>query len=217
MNKNEFLSQLEKLLSDLPEEERREAMEYYVEYFDEAGPERESDVLKEFGSPREVADRIHEELAEKGLIVYDPSIAGENNEKKTDGWKIACIVLLCILAAPIAIPLVVGIITGIIGIIVGIFSAIAGVFLAMCGVTLAFAVVAVVLFVVGIIKLFSMPLAGLFLIGLSLLFAGLSLLFGFLVVQCCIVVFPWICKGIYNLGKCIYNKIFSKKDKEEQA
>ncbi len=217
MNKNEFLSQLERFLSDLPEEERREAMEYYVEYFDEAGPEREVDVLKEFGSPKGVADRIHEELAEKGLIVYDPDAANKQDEKKTDGWKIACIVLLCVLAAPIAIPLAAGLVAAIIGVIGGIFSAIVGIFLGTCGVTLAFAVVAIVLFIVGIVQLFSHPLAGVFLIGLSLLFAGLSLLFGFLVVQICIVVMPWICKGIYNLCKKLYNKLFSKKDKEAEA
>lgn len=216
MNKNEFLRQLEKFLSDLPEEERREAMEYYVEYFDEAGPERESDILKEFGSPKEVADRIHEELAEKGLIVYDPDAANKQDNKKTDGWKIACIVILCVLAAPIAIPLAVGIVAAIIGVIGGIFSAIVGIFLGVCGVTLAFAVAAIVLFIVGIMQLFLRPLVGVFLIGLSLLFAGLTLLLGFLVVQICVVVFPWMCRGIYSLCKKIYEKI-TKKDKEAEA
>lgn len=46
MNKDQYLRKLEYLLSDLPEEERREAMEYYVEYFEEAGPEREAEVMR---------------------------------------------------------------------------------------------------------------------------------------------------------------------------
>ncbi len=213
MNKSEFLSQLEKLLSDLPEEERREAMEYYVEYFDEAGPERENDVLKEFGSPKEVADRIHEELAEKGLIVYDPSAADGKGEEKKDGWKIACIVLLCIFAAPIVIPLAATIIGAIVSAVLAVISAILGIFLAVCGVTLAFAVVAVVLFVIGIVKLFTSPLVGGLLIGLALLFAGLTLLLGFLIWQFCVVTLPWMCKGIYNLCK----KLFKKKEEEAQA
>ena len=213
MNKNGFLSQLEKLLSDLPEEERREAMEYYVEYFDEAGPERERDVLKEFGSPGEVADRIHEELAEKGLIVYDPSVANKQKKEAWDGWKVACIVLLCVFAAPIVIPLVVAIVLAVIGVIGGIVSAIAGLFLGACGITLTLAVVAVILFVIGIMKLFSIPLVGVFLIGLALVAAGVALLLGFLVVQFCIVALPWMCRGIYKLCK----NIFSKKDKEAEA
>ena len=55
MNKDQYLRKLEYLLSDLPEEERREAMEYYVEYFEEAGPEREAEVMRELGTPETVA------------------------------------------------------------------------------------------------------------------------------------------------------------------
>lgn len=211
MNKKEFLDQLENLLSDLPEEERREAMEYYVEYFDEAGQDKEEDVLKEFGSPEEVAEHIHAELAEKGLIVYEPPVKNKSAESKINGWKIACIVILCLCAAPIVIPLGVAALALGFSIIVAIFSAMAGVFLAMCGVTFAFAVVAIVLFVLGIIKLFSLPLVGLMFVGLSFLFAGLSLLFGFIVVKMCIVLIPAVCVGIYNLVK----KMFTKKGKKE--
>ena len=212
MNKNEFLSQLEKFLSDLPEEERREAMEYYVEYFDEAGPERESDVLKEFGSPKEVADRIHEELAEKGLIVYNPG-KGKDAKEKKDVWKIVGIVVLCIFAAPIAIPLAAAVVAAIVSAVLGVISAILGIFLGVCGVTIALAVAAITLFVVGIVKLFTAPLLGLFLIGLSLLFAGIALLLGLLVWKFCVVALPWMCKGIYGLCK----RAFDKKEKEAEA
>jgi uncharacterized membrane protein len=210
MNKNEFLSQLEKFLSDLPEEERREAMEYYVEYFDEAGPEKETDVLKEFGSPKEVADRIHDEFAEKGLIVYDPSVKEEDKEKD-NGWKTACIILLCVVVAPVAIPVIVAVISAVLGAIIAVISAILGVFLAVCGATLAFAVAAVALFIVGIVKLFGTPLVGGLLLGLSLACAGLTLLLGFLIWKFCVVALPWMCKGIYNLCK----KIFKKKEEAE--
>ena len=36
MNRERFLKQLERLLSDIPESERREAMEYYQNYFEES-------------------------------------------------------------------------------------------------------------------------------------------------------------------------------------
>ena len=41
MNKREFLEKLKKELFRLPAEEAEAAMEYYREYFDEAGPENE--------------------------------------------------------------------------------------------------------------------------------------------------------------------------------
>ena len=37
MSRKEFMEQLERLLRELPEQERREALEYYDGYFDEVG------------------------------------------------------------------------------------------------------------------------------------------------------------------------------------
>ena len=83
MNKDQYLRKLEYLLSDLPEEERREAMEYYVEYFEEAGPEREAEVMRELGTPETVAETIHKELADKGIVPY----RAEKKQKKGDRFK----------------------------------------------------------------------------------------------------------------------------------
>lgn len=62
MNRAQFMEQLKKLLSDIPEEERREALEYYESYFDEAGEEREAEVIRELGSPGKVAAIIKADL-----------------------------------------------------------------------------------------------------------------------------------------------------------
>ena len=51
MNREEFLSQLERLLYDIPAQEREEALEYYNGYFDDAGKEKEAEVIQELGSP----------------------------------------------------------------------------------------------------------------------------------------------------------------------
>ena len=62
MNKAEFMERLEYLLSDIPEEEREEAIAYYQDYLDEAGKDREADVLSEFGSPERIASIIRSNL-----------------------------------------------------------------------------------------------------------------------------------------------------------
>ena len=41
MNRVQFMEQLKKLLSDISEEERQEALEYYESYFDDAGEDHE--------------------------------------------------------------------------------------------------------------------------------------------------------------------------------
>ena len=62
MRKDEFFRQLEYLLMDVAEEERGEAIGFYWDYLYEAGPEREEDVLREFGSPERIASIIRSEL-----------------------------------------------------------------------------------------------------------------------------------------------------------
>lgn len=51
MNRKQFMEQLERLLSDISEAERQEALEYYEGYFDDAGPENEGEVIRELGNP----------------------------------------------------------------------------------------------------------------------------------------------------------------------
>lgn len=62
MNQETFLKQLESLLSDIPEDERREALEYYRCYFEDAGIENEASVLAELVSPERVAQTIKADL-----------------------------------------------------------------------------------------------------------------------------------------------------------
>lgn len=58
MNKLDFLSQLAKNLAKLPKEEVESALDYYEEYFNDAGNEKEELVVKELGSPAKVASQI---------------------------------------------------------------------------------------------------------------------------------------------------------------
>ena len=60
MTRTEYMKSLEKLLASLPETERRDALDYYDEYFDAAGTSRESETIAELGSPEEVAQKILE-------------------------------------------------------------------------------------------------------------------------------------------------------------
>ena len=64
MNRKQFMEQLERLLSDISEAERQEALEYYEGYFDDAGPENEGEVIRELGNPGKVAAIIKVDLQE---------------------------------------------------------------------------------------------------------------------------------------------------------
>ena len=58
MNRMEFLAELERLLSGIPEEERQAAVQYYADYLADAGVENEAEALRELGSPEKVAETI---------------------------------------------------------------------------------------------------------------------------------------------------------------
>lgn len=64
MNRAQFMEQLKKLLSDISEAERQEALDYYESYFDDAGQENEPAVIRELGSPGKVAAIIKADLSE---------------------------------------------------------------------------------------------------------------------------------------------------------
>ena len=58
MNRVEFLAELERLLSGMPEEERQAAVQYYADYLADAGEENEGDAIRELGSPEKAAESI---------------------------------------------------------------------------------------------------------------------------------------------------------------
>ncbi len=76
MNRAGFMSQLESYLADIPAAEREEALQYYNDYFEDAGAENEPSVISSLGSPREIADNIKAEL--KGEAIPTSASAGDH-------------------------------------------------------------------------------------------------------------------------------------------
>ncbi len=58
MNKKEFLNELEKRISVLKPEEIRNTMEFYEEYFEDAGAENEENVIEELGDINKLAEEV---------------------------------------------------------------------------------------------------------------------------------------------------------------
>ncbi len=66
MNRAEFMSRLAALLQDMPSAEREEAIQYYNDYFDDAGEGNEAGVIAALGSPEEIAKSIKAGLSDGG-------------------------------------------------------------------------------------------------------------------------------------------------------
>lgn len=92
MNREQFIAQLARLLQDLPPAERKEAIRYYQEYFDDAGEENEDAVIQELGSPGKVAASIKANLQYGGSTfgANDTDMENTGTESQTkdaDGWQ----------------------------------------------------------------------------------------------------------------------------------
>lgn len=81
MNRAEFMRQLENLLQSIPAAEREEALQYYNDYFDDAGDENEQDVIEALGNPARVAENIKRDLLESGYGETPPKKAVASDRK----------------------------------------------------------------------------------------------------------------------------------------
>lgn len=191
MNRKEFMRQLELLLSDISEDERREALDYYESYFDEAGEEEEASVIQKLGSPGKVAAIIKADLRENGETDRDytdnsygtqePEAQGQQHtdrrergyrpkEKKGRGRLTLLIILLIFLS-----PFFAGAAGGILGVIVTIiflpfllaFGIGAGVICLLAG--------GILLVIAGIGLCASYAAGGVLSIGIGLIFTAIGL------------------------------------------
>ncbi len=100
MNKEEYMKQLKINLKRLPKEDFNRAVEYYEEYFVEAGEENEQKAVEDLGSPREAADQIIKDMA----LNYSK----EPVKDIKSGMNAVWIGILALFAVPIALPLLGG-------------------------------------------------------------------------------------------------------------
>lgn len=186
MNKEQYMKELKKRLRKLPKSEFERAIEYYEEYFADAGPEHEQEAISNLGTPEEAANGIIREFA----------IANAN--KPANGVKnifhAIWIGILAVCAAPVALPVMLIWLLVLMVLIIAIIVTV-----------LAIACATISLILTGPISIWggcslltqSFP-AALICLGYGLVSIGLGLLLGYLV---------------WNLGKKLVNwliKMFGK-------
>ncbi len=230
MSRKQFMEELEHLLSDIPIEERAEALQYYNDYFADAGEDQEDKIIKELGSPTRIAGIIKADLNSNGV---DPESRGyftekgyedtvyqdekyeimkktvHENEKKTDsagamnssteafgkqnlsGGKLLLIIILAIFAIPVVIPLM----FSVLGTMLGLGAA-------LVGITIGFGIAGVVLIAIGIglfllgLMQLSIPTSILLLCGAGLLVFGIGVMFMIVSVLVAKILIPALVRGL---------------------
>ncbi len=166
MNRQEFMNRLAAELSRLPKEEVQAAMEYYQEYFDEAGPDREQETIKELGSPAKIATQIKADYAVRQL----DDTNGKQSAKK--GFSAVVWVILGMFAAPVAFPVAIAL--GAVGL--SIFISIGAIIFSLLLSLVLVCIAGVALVITGIASLSGSVAGGLLLVGVGLVAVGLTAL-----------------------------------------
>lgn len=202
MNREEYLKRLSFLLKDLPEEEIEDAIAYYENYFEEAGEEKEEQVIKELGSPEKIARMIRDsvqgnqassEYTEEGYRQetyedYQQMSRKDSQKEAKQGsrWhmkgrrnrNIILMILILVFVGSWLIPGIFGIVIGIAG---GIFGSCAGLLFGGLGLVGA-----------GIYKMFTTVPYGLLLMGGGFLMIAGGILLLWSLVWICANAIPWI-------------------------
>ena len=100
MDKLTYLAELaEGLARWVPERERQNILRYYAEYFDEAGPGREAEVVRELGDPWALSSRL---AVEGGYVTQAGANAWTPRKKKKCPWLLAAGVTAAVLLFTVA-------------------------------------------------------------------------------------------------------------------
>ena len=116
MTRTEYIAKLTKYLRKLPQKDYEEALEYFMEYFEEAGPENEAQVIAELGTPKEAAHEVISRLLDEKIIEEKSSL----RNKTTILW----IAILAVLASPVALPILLFFLAMLLTLLVVIFAVI---------------------------------------------------------------------------------------------
>ena len=84
MTREEYMKALKSNIQSLTVDEQEEALQYYADYFDEAGDDEK--VMKELGTPEEVASSIIEKFA-NALVETDKNNKKADDDDKADSKK----------------------------------------------------------------------------------------------------------------------------------
>lgn len=212
MTRTEYIQRVELELGGFNEADKREAIEYLNEYFDEAGVDKEQEVIAELGPADKYARIIKADLiAETKPLEEIPEIRKntysnppERIQDKQSPWKTIGIVLLGICALPVALPLAFAAIMVILAIFIVLIA-------------LVFSLAMVFLCCVLAIFLFGFRLIttlGQVDFGISLFFIGVILLSAGLIILSVLGIRWLIKKGIPDFSRWC-SRIYKKLRKKE--
>lgn len=166
MSRDEYLNILHANLRNVPPQEVGNIMQYYFEYFEEAGPENVQKVIEELGPPHQLANRVSADYVIRGM---ENGTAGQGvRQKASNAW----LIVLAICGSPVWLPLALALIIVIAAVVLSIFIII----ISFSAASIAIMVAGLFTSGIGIVTVFSHVPTGIFMMGSGLICAGVGIL-----------------------------------------
>ena len=207
MTRQEYMEELKKYLKRLPQEDFDNAIEYFSEYFEEAGPEKEQQVMRELGEPKEAARELFlnllQESVEKDQDIVEEKATVLKGKRRSPG-KIILLVFLVLCASPVSLAL-----------LAFVFAVLCAVILTVAAVIFSIAITGIaaiaggiVTIGVGVSLILKSAAAACMMVGGGFLMTGLGILAGLLTVYIC----KWCANGIGRLVNRLVRKKVHKNE-----
>ena len=203
MTRKEYMEQLKKYLKRLPKEDYDNAIEYFSEYFDEAGPENEQQVMEELGSPKEATGELLLNLLQESTEGKDKEDTPAKRKKSSPG-KIILLAFLVLCASPVSLALLVAAL----GVFIAVVVVIAAVIFSMGVTSIATIAGGVVVAGFGSTLILKSAAATCMMVGGGFFIAGAGILIGIFTIYVC----KWCTTGIGHLVKRFVRKKVGKDE-----
>lgn len=167
MSKENYLWLLQSNLKNIPPEEAANIIQYYREYFEEAGEENVQKVIAELGPPQQLAKRVSADYVMRGMEAN--GTRGQNVKSAiSNTW----LIVLAVCCSPIWFPLAIVFAVLLFALVIVIFALL----FSLVVVAAAFSVSGIVALVTGGVALFTHVPTGLLTMGAGLLMTGFGIL-----------------------------------------
>lgn len=205
MTKGEFIRELERRLSRLPEAEKRDAIEYYNDYFAEAGIADDMVIPTSMEQPEQIAKTILEDYSADAVKEKNKYYYSEDTETTatsspvqkitSNSTNLAVAIILIVLFSP-----------AILGVVSGVGGTLIGLLVALVAMAISCTIAGIVL--IGTAFAASGAAGGMILAGSGLLLIALGIVSAVLTIMYCGRFIPWCVKMCVEL----YNWAFGKKE-----
>ncbi|RGB59487.1 DUF1700 domain-containing protein [Lactococcus petauri] len=202
---NSYLEAVQAHLTDLPQEESRDLIAYYQEYFIESGMTLE-DITAQYGTPKQFATKL------KLSYFLDQDDHAQEEEKSIPAksrFQLVWLIILGLFASPLLVPLALAILLLILALLMMLLALLFSLY--MLDVSLVFG--GLFSFITGLGVIFSSPMTTLVFSGLGLLLFGL----GILISPFILFLTKWLCLRFLGMIKWLGRKLTQRTKRDQKG